>query len=98
MNTIIPNELSFNLDLNDLPARVNSVAQNEVRKILGGNWWGAWACLKDGDASQYKGTVEIDWGGRAADGKWGCNFAFAACDGRCEVKPTTHENEDAYKF
>ena len=35
MNTIIPNELSFNSDLNDLPLRIKP-AERELSDLLGG--------------------------------------------------------------
>jgi hypothetical protein len=35
MNTIIPNKLSFNLGLNDLPARASEISEEGI-KLLGG--------------------------------------------------------------
>ena len=70
MKTIIPSELSFGLDLNDLPARATQVSQ-EARLILGG------ACIQLAPApifSQADANNKCEkicrWNRRKWNGQW----------------------------
>jgi hypothetical protein len=77
MNAMIPNEVRFDLDLQDLPARAIGVDQESMMKISGG-------CRRYFYCySQKNGNVVAEvtvWWGRCqlADADWACNRQ-AAC-------------------
>ena len=86
MQTIIPNELSFNLDLNDLPAR-SSVVEHSVLKVVEGGR--VWTCKNRN--KRFCGRVRVRWGttksgkvvfgakSTAADARWACAQLYTSC-------------------
>ena len=85
MNTIIPNELSFDLDLNDLPTRSSMVERSVAKVIEGGRTWNC-----NNRNNRLCGTVYVWWGSRgndvrngytdtAADARWACAQVYPNC-------------------
>ena len=89
MNTIIPNELSFDLDLNDLPARASSVDEKDTMNLSGGRKT-TWRCFSPDplgrNAGLTAGTVTIWWGHTIGDASWACRkWRCANCQSSGEV-------------
>ena len=88
MNTIIPNELGFNFDLSDLPARANHVNLDDTLRILGGRRT-RWTCLfRNGEI---RGSVTIWWGHTKGDAAWACNkwnFFCRKSGNACTAEPS----------
>ena len=76
MNTIMPNELSFDLDLNDLPTRASDVSKNRSTMMFGGRKITKWWCVDPGSPSttgdDFIYSVSIWWGHTEGDATWAC--------------------------
>ena len=85
MNTIIPNKLSFNLDLNDLPVRASNVDQDTLSLSSKGKPSKRhWGCQRPGTYAGQNiiGYVYIN---RNPNSMAAVNAAFAKCNRRYKI-------------
>ncbi|NJO97985.1 MAG: hypothetical protein HC764_19965 [Pleurocapsa sp. CRU_1_2] len=85
MNTMIPNKLSFSLDVQDLPARARDVERESMMKISGG-CYKSFFCYADYGRGEELGIVSVWWNGcRIEDADWACHTKHCPTNKRCRA-------------